>query len=225
MKLQIVVPLTLALLLLVSGSSAQTTTKEEPWSVKATILDACSCNLLCPCFFNTHPDKDYCKYNSVVMIERGYYGTVKLDGMKVWMSGDMGADFSSGEFKSMYLTFEPTVTQEQVDAAVKLLSYLDPAKAKETGVERAPIAVEMKEKSAYARLGDGQGELSLTVVTGKDGKNPVVLNNIALMAEKKNNGYTLARSKHHYKGHGLDYSFEEKSGGIFEVESSGGGAQ
>jgi hypothetical protein len=50
-----------------------------------------------------------------------YYWRVraKNDGMKVWMSGDMGADFSSGELKSMYMTFEPSATQEQVEAAMK----------------------------------------------------------------------------------------------------------
>jgi len=223
MRTSVLVLGVLLLILLVSNSPAQTAAKEKPWSVQATFLDACSCNLLCPCFFNTHPDKDFCKYNTAIKIEKGNYGEVKLNGMKVWMSGDMGADFSSGELKSMYLTFEPSATQEQVDAAMKVLSLVAPMKAKDTGVDRAPIVWEMKDKTAYAKLGDGQGEVSLSVVIGKDGKKPVVLTNIAMGAEKKNNGYTLAKSKHHYKGHGLDYAFEGTSGGIYEVESSGGG--
>jgi len=212
---------TLALALIVGSGIAQTAAKGEPWSVKASFLDACSCKLLCPCFFNTQPDKDFCKYNSVMLIEKGNYGKVKLDGMKVWMSGDMGADFSNGEFKSMFLTFEPSATQEQVEAATKLLSCLDPIKTKESGVDRARIVVERKGKTAYAKLGDGEGEISLSILTGKDGKNPVVLKNMSMMAEKKNNGYILAKSKHHYKGHGLDFSYEGTSGGLFEVESSG----
>jgi hypothetical protein len=178
--------------------------------------------LLCPCFFNTHPDKDFCKYNTAVEIQKGNYGGVKLDGMKVWMSGDMGADFSNGEFKSMYFTFEPSATQEQVDAAMKVLSFVSPAKAKDTGIDRAPIVWERRGKTAHAKLGDGQGEISLSVLTGKDGKNPIVLTNIALGAEKINHGFILAKSKHHYEGHQLDYAFEDKSGGIYQIESSGG---
>ena len=223
MRTSVLVLGVLLLILLVSSSPAQTAVKEKPWSVKATFIDACSCNLLCPCLFNTHPDKDFCKYNTVIKIEKGNYGEVKLDGMKVWMSGDMGADFSSGELKSMYMTFEPSATQEQVDAAMKVLSLVSPMKAKDTGVDRAPIVWELKGKTAHAKLGDGQGEVSLSVVIGKDGKKPVVLTNIALGAEKKNNGFILAKSKHHYKGHRLDYAYEDASGGIYEVESSGGG--
>ena len=214
------------LLVLFAGSSpAQTGQKEKPWTVKATVFDACSCNLLCPCFFNTHPDKDYCKYNTVVKIEKGYYGETKLDGMKVWMSGDMGADFSSGEFKSQYITFEPSATQEQIDATKKVFSLvgITPAKVKDAGMDRASITMERKGKTAYAKLGDGQGELSLSVLTGKDGKNPVVPTNIALGTEKKNKGFVLAKSKHHYKGHQLDYACQDASGGIYEIESSGGG--
>ncbi len=223
MRTRILVLGVLVLILLVSSSPAQTATKEKPWSVKASFIDACSCNLLCPCLFNTHPDKDFCKYNSVMKIEKGNYGKVKLDGMKVWMSGDMGADFSNGEFKSMYLTFEPSATQEQVDGAMKVISHINPVKTKDTGVDRAPIVWERKGKTAYAKLGDGQGEVSLSVLTGKDGKNAIVLKNIALGAEKKNNGLILAKSKHHYKGHELDYAFEDANGGLYEIESSGGG--
>ncbi len=223
MRIGIFVLAALLLILFVGSSPAQTAEKEKPWSIKATFIDACSCNLLCPCFFNTHPDKDFCKYNTAVKIQKGNYGEVKLDGMRVWMSGDMGADFSNGEFKSMYFTFEPSATQEQVDAAMKVLSFVSPAKAKDTGIDRAPIVWQRKGKTAYAKLGDGQGEVSLSVLTGKDGKNPIVLKNIALGAEKKNNGFILAKSKHHYKGHQLDYAFEDKSGGIYEIESSGGG--
>ena len=223
MRTSILVLGVLLLILLVNSSPAQTATKEKPWSVKASFIDACSCNLLCPCLFNMHPDKNFCRFNSAMKIEKGNYGDVKLDGMKVWMSGDMGADFSHGEFKSLYLTFEPSATQEQVEAATKVISQINPVKAKDSGVDRAPIEWERKGKTAHAKLGDGQGEISLSVLTGLDGKNPIVLRNVALGAEKKNNGLILAKSKHHYKGHQLDYAFEDKNGGIYEIESSGGG--
>jgi hypothetical protein len=204
---------------------AQTGQDENAWSVKATVFDACSCNLLCPCLFNTHPDKDFCKYNTVVKIEKGHYGETTLDGMKMWMSGDMGADFSNGEFKSMYITFEPTATQEQIDGAKKVLSLvgMTPAKVRDAGMDRATIAMERKRKTAHAKLGDGQGELSLSVLTGKDGENPVVLTNVVLGTEKINHGFILAKSTHHYKGHQLDYAYKDASGGIYEIESSGGG--
>ncbi len=213
----------LAFFVLVSVSSAQMAAKEKAWSVKASYIEACSCDLFCPCYFNTHPDKDFCKFNNVVKIEKGNYGDVKLDGMKLWISGDLGGDFSKGEMKSAYFTFEPSATQEQVDAALKVFANIYPAKFMDSGVDRAPIVWEKKGKTAHAKLGDGQGEVTLTVVTGNDGKSPVVIKNLTYWGAKKNNGFVMAKSTHHYKGHQLDYAFEDANGFLIEIESSGGG--
>jgi hypothetical protein len=212
----------LASFLLVGASSAQMAAKEKPWSLKASYIEACSCDLFCPCYFNTHPEKDFCKFNNVVKIEKGNYGDVKLDGMKLWISGDLGGDFSKGEMKSAYFTFEPSATQEQVDGALKVFAKIYPAKFMDSGVDRAPIVWEKKGKTAHARLGDGQGEVSLSVVTGNDGKSPVVIKNLTYWGAKKNNGFVMAKSKHHYKGHQLDYAFEDANGFLIEIESSGG---
>lgn len=207
----------------VNSGFAQMAAKEEPWSLKASYIEACSCELFCPCYFNTHPDKDYCKFNNVIKIEKGHYGNVKLDGMKLWMAGDLGGDFSKGELKSVYFTFEPSASQEQVDAALKVFAKIYPAKFMDQGVDRAPIVWEKKGKTAYAKLGAGQAEVTLSVVTGNDGKSPVVIKNLTYWGAKKNNGFVMAKSKHHYKGHQLDYAFDDANGFLIELESSGGG--
>ncbi|MEK6570356.1 MAG: DUF1326 domain-containing protein [Bacteroidota bacterium] len=223
MRTRYCVPVALLFFILISTSSAQMAASEKPWSLKASYIEACSCDLFCPCYFNTHPDKDYCKFNNVVKVEKGNYGDVKLDGLKLWISGDLGGDFSKGEMKSAYFTFEPSATQEQVDAALKVFAKIYPAKFMDSGVDRAPIVWEKKGKTAYAKLGDGQGEVTLTVVTGNDGKSPVVIKNLTYWGAKKNNGFVMAKSKHHYKGHQLDYAFEDANGFLIEIESSGGG--
>jgi hypothetical protein len=207
----------------VNSGFAQMAAKEGSWSLKASYIEACSCELFCPCYFNTHPDKDYCKFNNVIKIEKGHYGNVKLDGMKLWMAGDLGGDFSKGELKSVYFTFEPSASQEQVDAALKVFAKIYPAKFMDQGVDRAPIVWEKKGKTAYAKLGAGQAEVTLSVVTGNDGKSPVVIKNLTYWGAKKNNGFVMAKSKHHYKGHQLDYAFDDANGFLIELESSGGG--
>ncbi len=213
-----------AMFIALNISRAQMATKEEPWHVKASYIEACSCDLFCPCYFNTHPDKDFCKFNNVVKIEKGNYGNVKLDGMKVWISGDLGGDFSKGNMKAAIFTFEPSASKEQVDAALKVFSQIYSAKwASVVASDRAPIVWEKKGKTAHAKLGDGQGEVSLSVVTGNDGKSPVVIKNLTYWGAKKNNGFVMAKSKHHYKGHQLDYAFEDANGFLIEIESSGGG--
>lgn len=212
------------LLFVVNIAIAQMAMKEEPWSFKASYIEACSCDLFCPCYFNTHPDKDFCKFNNVVKIEKGNYGKVKLDGMKVWISGDLGGDFSKGDMKTAIFTLEPSATKEQVDAALKVFTHIYPAKwGSVVASDRAPIVWEKKGNTAYAKLGDGQAEVSLSVVTGNDGKSPVVIKNLTYWGAKKNNGFVMAKSKHHYKGNGLDYAFEDANGFLIEIESSGGG--
>ena len=223
MRTRYCVPVALLFFLIINTSSAQMAASEKPWSLKASYIEACSCDLFCPCYFNTHPDKDFCKFNNVVKIEKGNYGDVKLDGMKLWISGDLGGDWSKGEMKSAYFTFEPSATQEQVDAALKVFAKIYPAKFMDSGVDRAPIVWEKKGKTAHAKLGNGQGEVTLSVVTGNDGKSPVVIKNLTYWGAKKNNGFVMAKSKHHYKGHQLDYAFEDANGFLIEIESSGGG--
>lgn len=224
MRSKYMVLLLLPLFLVLNTSLAQMGAQEKPWSIKASYIEACSCDLFCPCYFNTHPDKDFCKFNNVLKITKGNYGDLKLDGMKVWISGDLGGDFSKGEMKSAYFTFEPSASQEQVDAALKVFSHIYPAKFMDSGVDRAKITWEKKGNTATAKLGDGtNGSVELTLWTGNDGKTPTVIRNLKYWGAQNNNGFVMAKSKHHYKGHQLDYAFEDANGFLIEIESSGGG--
>jgi hypothetical protein len=206
-------------------TNAQMAGKEEPWHVSASYIEACSCELFCSCYFNTHPDKDFCKFNNAIKVTKGNYGKVKLDGMKLWISGDLGGDFSKGEMKQAVFTFEPSATQEQVDAATKVFGHIYPVKWGAAVVsERMPIEWKNNGKTAVAKLGDGtSGSVELSVVTGNDGKTPVVIKNLTYWGAQKNNGFVMAKSKHHYKGHDLDYSFEDANGFLIDIESTGRG--
>ena len=71
--------------------------KEPSWRFNAEYIEACSCNLFCACYFNPTPDKDFCNFNNAIRVKKGHYGDVKLDGMKIWMSGNLGANFADGD--------------------------------------------------------------------------------------------------------------------------------
>lgn len=202
---------------------AQMTAKEEPWSFKASYIEACSCELFCTCYFGG-PDKDFCKFNNAIKVTSGHHGKVKIDGVKFWISGDLGGDFKQG-FKTAVLTFDPSATKEQVDAVVAIIPKIYTSKWASVIVDpvRKPIVWEKKGNNGYAKLGDGDGEVMLTGVVGNDGKNLVTIKNLSYFLAKKNNGFVLAKSKHHYKGNDLDYAFEDANGFFIEIESSGGG--
>jgi hypothetical protein len=196
---------------------------DKTWSVKASYIEACSCELFCQCYFNTSPDKDFCKFNNVIKISSGHVGKVSLDGMKLWMAGNLGGDFTKG-MESVVVYFEPGATKEQVDAAMTVVGKLYPVKfgSVTVGSDRLPITWQKNGNNGYAKLGSGEeGEVQLNGVIGGDGKSPVRINNLKYWGADKNNGFVLAKSKHHFHGNGFDYAFEDANGFFIDLESGG----
>src|SRR5262247_699399 len=88
-----------------SAEGAQTKAAAMDWAMNATIIEACSCTMFCPCYFSTVPTghgahgaggEHYCKFNMGYRVNRGTFGDTKLDGVRFWLAGDLGADFSKG---------------------------------------------------------------------------------------------------------------------------------
>jgi len=203
------------------GIKETTAAGKGDWTFKATIIEGCSCRLMCPCFFNTTPDKHYCQFNNALKVTSGHYGSVKLAGVKVWLSGDLGEDFGDGTGGWLVYTFDPATTQEQIDAMTKILPTIYPLKFEVLGIDKKPISWEAKSDKAIAKIGDGMdGMLELTPFKNNAGKTSVI-QNLTYMGAKSNNGFMLHRSKHHYKGHDKEYSFENTNGFLIEISSSG----
>jgi hypothetical protein len=190
--------------------------KEPQWHVNAASIEACSCSLFCPRYFNPIPAWDHCQFNTAIRVKEGNYGDVKLDGMKIWLSGDLASSFGDGA--AVIFTFEPGATRSQVDAAVQVLTQIYPLRIQKATIDRAPILWEMGSKTAHAKLGDGRGEVMLTMVEGPNGK-PGFLQNLEYWGADRDLGFNLCRSTHHYRGHGLDYSFQNANGFTRAIEA------
>ena len=142
--------------------------------------------------------------------------------MKFWMAGDLGGDFTKG-FRTVVVTFEPSATQEQIDGTMGIVAKLYPGEwgSVKVSTERLPIMWEVKGNDGHAKLGDGKAEVHLAGVVGNDGKNLVKVSNLTYWGAQKNDGFVLAKGTHHYKGEGLDYSFDQSNGFFIDIESSG----
>src|SRR5579859_5371029 len=130
---------------------------DQTWSVKADYIEACSCHLFCPCYFNTSPEGGHhCEFNNAIKITEGHVGDVKLDNAKVWLSGNLGGDFSKGEMTGAVITFDTAVTPKQQEAIKFLLGKIYPVKwgKMESGV--APIVWEKTGENGHAKLGKGE---------------------------------------------------------------------
>ena len=82
------------------------------------------------CYFNSHPAahhdhgkmEHYCRFNIAYKINKGNYGSTDLAGAKLWLSGDLGGDFSTGQMDWVVVTFDKSVTPEQRQGLGQILS-------------------------------------------------------------------------------------------------------
>lgn len=67
------------------------------WQITGRLLEACSCKLLCPCYFGpAEPDQGWCSTAVLADIQQGTSDGIDLSGRKVTFVGDFPKDFESG---------------------------------------------------------------------------------------------------------------------------------
>src|SRR5258708_39533660 len=67
------------------------------WQMKADYVEACSCHLFCPCYFNKHAEHPHCEFNMAVKVREGHSGNTDLAGGQVL--GDRGPWGRGGDEK------------------------------------------------------------------------------------------------------------------------------
>jgi hypothetical protein len=207
--------LSLALLSLALAAPALaqgTAAKAAPaWSMNATIIEACSCPMFCQCYFNTKPaahaataataeghdhgaGEHYCRANNVFQVNKGMYGTTKLDGAKFWAAMDLGDDFSDGEMKWVVLTFDPSVTPAQREGIKAVVGALYPVKWESFEVASdLPIEWSHTGDRAVAKLDGGKaGEVVLNGgAVSRNQATPVVIKNLKYWGAPRHDGFVL----------------------------------
>jgi hypothetical protein len=168
------------------------------WAVNATIIDGCSCRMLCPCIFGSpatvgraatheHAGHRSCFFNAAFRVNKGHYGEVKLDGLKFWFAGD------KGDARTVELTFEPSTTREQREGIREFLSHFLPLEW-ESFTEGPDAKIDWKAEAvrAEAKLDGGKAaEVTLTRYSGATGKGTTVIKNMNYFAAKRNDGFNI----------------------------------
>ena len=186
--------------MLVASVHAHALAKEGPvdWAVNATIIDGCSCRMLCPCIFGSpaavgsaatheHDGHRSCYFNQAFRVNKGHYGKVGLDGLKFWFAGD------KGEAKTVELTFEPSATKEQREGIREFLSHFLPLEWKSfTEGRDAKIEWKAEAVGAEARLDGGKAaEVVLARYSGATGQGTTVIKNMSYFAATRNDGFNI----------------------------------
>jgi hypothetical protein len=183
-----------------SSSTAQAQTKPAAdWALNATIIEACSCNMFCPCYFSTVPSahghgsmaEHFCRFNMGYRVNQGRLGSVTLNGVRFWIAGDLGADFSKGA-NWAEITFEPSVTKEQRAALTTIIPNVYPVTWKSFTVGAdAPIEWNATRDRAEARLAGGKAGLVVLQKNPGMTADSVVINNLRYFGAARNTGFIL----------------------------------
>jgi hypothetical protein len=193
--------------------TSQTSSKQaksgSDWALNATIIEACSCPMFCQCYFNDKPaahgshggatahggsGQHFCRFNNAFKVNKGHSGDVKLDGVKFWVAGDLGGDFSKGQMDWAVLTFDPAVSKEQRDAITTALGHVYPVKWNSFTIAKdADMEWRADPKRAEARLAGGKiAEVVLHSPTSSAMKDePIVIRNLRYFGVPRNEGFIM----------------------------------
>jgi Protein of unknown function (DUF1326) len=207
------------------------TADDATWQVRIQYIEACSCDLFCPCYFNDHAShqgsgEHSCTFNNVGRVLKGKYGDVELTGMKYWLSGDLGADWATkGQAGWLVATFEPKATQAQKDAMMAVLGKIYPVKWESVQFDSSGITWTLAPdgKTAHAKLANGKGEVTLTRASGADPSRAPQVANTRYFGATWNSPFSLYYSDHRYKGFGKSYELHHANGFVVTVEHTSDG--
>jgi hypothetical protein len=208
----------------------------KDWSMKATIIEACSCPMFCQCYFNPNPAgpsgegshtghaaEHFCRFNNAFRVDKGSYGAVKLDGALFWIAGDLGGEFSDGEMDWAVLTFDPSVTKEQREGIQAILGHVYPVKWKSfTVASDAKMEWTYNKDRAEARLDGGK---TAEVVLNRGGygmtAEPVVIKNLKYWGVSRNDGFVLMKNEvEAYRSGAMPFEFKGTNGFMITFDMS-----
>ena len=192
------------ILLLFAAETKEAAKAAPDWNMKATIIEACSCPMFCQCYFNTAPaghegheghggGSHFCRFNNAFKVDRGSYGTTKLDGAKFWVAGDLGGDFSKGQMDWAVVTFDKAMTKEQREAVGAILAHVYPVKWNSLTTAEGDMSWQAGKSQARALLDGGKtAEVSLkSATTANNPSEPIIIKNLKYWGVPSNEGFVL----------------------------------
>lgn len=214
--------------------AGETSAAAANWDFNATIIEACSCPMFCQCYFNSRPAgvgccskpddpelaKRFCKFNNAFRVNRGSCDGTKLDGMKFWIGGDLGSDFSQGQMQWAILHFEPSATKAQRDAIVTVLTALYPVKWQNFTIGKdAAMEWQGGKDKSVAKL-DG-GKMAEVVLKRNQGMTDdhIVMHNLKYWGAPRNEGFLMmANEIEAYRDGPKSYEFQGTNGFMITVD-------
>lgn len=172
------------------------------WTIKGEMSEACTCRVPCGCNFHQGPSpRHYCWSLASFQIEKGRYGRINLAGLRfVRAHGGAGTVW--------YI--DSRATAQQADALHSIAEHITGAWwiAKwpdRLHFETAQIGQEFDGKLFTIKIGN-KGGFEARELTGGDGKNPIVVENM-----------TAWNVQHDVKGEAARLYYKDQFGNQFDL--------
>ena len=220
--------------LLILAAAGASSPSGNTFELTSTYIEACSCDMFCPCYFNdhstahmdsaSHEHKHFCRANLVFRVDKGRYKDVKLDGAKVWVSSDLGSDWSTGKDSWAVVTYDTSVTPAQKAALDDIVAQLYPFKWGWLKTDTAAFSWNIDTQSGVAttKREDGKAEVILDRVNGDKPGEDVVMKNLRYWNAQSNDGFRMWKSRHEaYEGHDQKFDYSGTNGFLITIHYSG----
>jgi len=191
------------------------------WRMKADYVEACSCHLFCPCYFNKVAEHPYCEFNMAVNVREGHSGKTDLAGAKYWLTGDLGDEWGKGKGKWVVVSFDPKTSKEQRDALAPIILKTYGLEWSELKVQEAPIEISRTGDIVNAKLDGGKlATMKLKREPGADGKG-VRLMNVNYFGATSNNGFEMYKSiEHKADMQGHSFSHQDRNAFLITIDTN-----
>jgi hypothetical protein len=95
-----------------------------PWEIQGSELINCNCSYGCPCQFNALPTTGFCEAMGGILVEKGHYGSVRLDGLKIAVVFSWPGPIHEGKGKCQPIV-DIRADAQQREALLKIMSGQD----------------------------------------------------------------------------------------------------
>ena len=154
------------------------------YQLKGSLLEVCSCDVLCPCWIGEDPDQGTCDSVVAYHFDSGEISGVDVSGLTLVSVVNIPGNILEGNFRQLVYVDE-AASDEQADVILdaftgKLggpLADLAELVGERVAVERAPINHEIVEGAGTLTVGD-KVQAAMHPYTGPDGSTTTLNNSI-----------------------------------------------
>jgi hypothetical protein len=188
------------------------------YQLEGSLLEVCSCDVLCPCWIGEDPDQGTCDAVVAYHLDKGTIDGVDVGGLSLVGVAHIPGNILEGNWREV-LFLDEEASDEQADAILSAftgklggpLADLAGLVSEVVAVERAPIKHDIVDGAGTLTIGD-KVQATMHPYTGPDGST-TTLNNSVFSTVPGSPAYVAVADsqKIDIPEHGYEWAYEKKN--------------